>query len=140
MNAYIVEAVRTAGGRRAAKLADWHPADMAAEVFNALVDRCGIDPGAIEDVIFGCVSQIGEQSFHIGRNAVLASRLPESVPAVSTDRQCGSSPARSPFRSAGGHVGHPRRRDCCRRREHESRSNGYADKPRIESRIRRPME
>jgi len=91
MNAYIVEAVRTAGGRRAGKLADWHPADMAGEVLNALVDRCGIDPGAIEDVVFGCVSQVGEQSFHIGRNAVLASRLPDSVPAVSIDRQCGSS-------------------------------------------------
>jgi acetyl-CoA C-acetyltransferase len=91
MNAYIVEAVRTAGGRRAGKLAGWHPADMAGEVLNALVDRCGIDPGAIEDVIFGCVSQVGEQSFHIGRNAVLASRLPDSVPAVSIDRQCGSS-------------------------------------------------
>jgi acetyl-CoA C-acetyltransferase len=91
MNAHIVEAVRTAGGRRAGKLADWHPADMAGEVLNALVDRCGIDPGAIEDVIFGCVSQVGEQSFHIGRNAVLASRLPDSVPAVSIDRQCGSS-------------------------------------------------
>ncbi|MFP3559214.1 acetyl-CoA C-acetyltransferase [Paraburkholderia sp. SIMBA_049] len=91
MNAYIVEAVRTAGGRRGGKLADWHPADMAGEVLNALVDRCGIDPGAIEDVIFGCVSQVGEQSFHIGRNAVLASRLPDSVPAVSIDRQCGSS-------------------------------------------------
>ena len=91
MNAYIVEAVRTAGGRRAGKLADWHPADMAGEVLNALGDRCGIDPGAIEDVIFGCVSQVGEQSFHIGRNAVLASRLPDSVPAVSIDRQCGSS-------------------------------------------------
>ena len=91
MNAYIVEAVRTAGGRRAGKLADWHPADMAGEVLNALVDRCGIDPGAIEDVIFGCVSQVGEQSFHIGRNAVLASRLPDCVPAVSIDRQCGSS-------------------------------------------------
>jgi acetyl-CoA C-acetyltransferase len=91
MNAYIVEAVRTAGGRRAGKLVDWHPADMAGEVLNALVDRCGIDPGAIEDVIFGCVSQVGEQSFHIGRNAVLASRLPDSVPAVSIDRQCGSS-------------------------------------------------
>ncbi|AUT66701.1 acetyl-CoA C-acetyltransferase [Paraburkholderia terrae] len=91
MNAYIVEAVRTAGGRRAGKLAGWHPADMAGEVLNALVDRCGIDPAAIDDVIFGCVSQVGEQSFHIGRNAVLASKLPDSVPAVSIDRQCGSS-------------------------------------------------
>jgi len=89
--AYIVEAVRTAGGRRNGKLASWHPADMAGEVLNALVDRTRIDPRAIEDVILGCVSQVGEQSFHIARNAVLASKLPDSVPAVSIDRQCGSS-------------------------------------------------
>jgi acetyl-CoA C-acetyltransferase len=89
--AYIVQAVRTAGGRRKGKLAGWHPADMAGEVLNALVDRSGIDPSAVEDVIFGCVSQVGEQSFHIGRNAVLASKLPDSVPAVTIDRQCGSS-------------------------------------------------
>src|SRR5688572_15907539 len=89
--AYIVAAVRTAGGRRNGKLAGWHPADMAGEVLNALIDRTGLDPGAVEDVILGCVSQVGEQSFHIGRNAVLASKLPDSVPAVSIDRQCGSS-------------------------------------------------
>jgi acetyl-CoA C-acetyltransferase len=89
--AYIVEALRTAGGRRNGKLAGWHPADMAGEVLNELVGRTGIDPAAIEDVIMGCVSQVGEQSFHIGRNAVLASKLPDSVPAVSIDRQCGSS-------------------------------------------------
>jgi acetyl-CoA C-acetyltransferase len=90
-DAYIVQAIRTAGGRRNGKLAGWHPADLAGEVLNALVDRSGIDPAAIEDVVFGCVSQVGEQSFHIGRNAVLASKLPDSVPAVSIDRQCGSS-------------------------------------------------
>jgi acetyl-CoA C-acetyltransferase len=89
--AYIIEAVRTAGGRRGGRLAGWHPADMAGEVLNALVERTGIDPKAIEDVIMGCVGQVGEQSLHIGRNAVLASRLPNSVPAVSIDRQCGSS-------------------------------------------------
>lgn len=89
--AYIVEALRTAGGRRGGKLAGWHPADMAGEVLSALVKRSGIDPAAVEDVILGCVSQVGEQSFHIGRNAVLASNLPNSVPAVSIDRQCGSS-------------------------------------------------
>jgi acetyl-CoA C-acetyltransferase len=89
--AYIVEAVRTAGGRRNGKLAGWHPADMAAEVLNALVDRSGIDPAAIEDVILGCVTQAGEQGFAFGRNAVLASQLPVSVPAVTIDRQCGSS-------------------------------------------------
>jgi acetyl-CoA C-acetyltransferase len=89
--AYIVEAVRTAGGRRGGALREWHPADLGAAVLNALVDRSGIDPTAIEDVIAGCVSQIGEQSFHVARNMVLASKLPESVPAVTIDRQCGSS-------------------------------------------------
>ena len=89
--AYIIEAIRTAGGKRGGRLAGWHPADMAGEVLNALVERTGIDPKAIEDVIMGCVGQVGEQSLHIGRNAVLASRLPDSVPAVSIDRQCGSS-------------------------------------------------
>lgn len=89
--AYIVAAVRTAGGRRNGKLSSWHPADLGGEVLNALVDRTGIDPRAVEDVIVGCVSQVGEQSFHVGRNVVLASKLPDSVPAVSIDRQCGSS-------------------------------------------------
>nr|WP_294523633.1 acetyl-CoA C-acetyltransferase [uncultured Rhodopila sp.] len=89
--AYIVEALRTAGGRRNGRLAGWHPADMAGEVLSALVERSGIDPAAVDDVIMGCVSQGGEQGFHIGRNAVMASRLPDSVPAVSIDRQCGSS-------------------------------------------------
>ena len=89
--AYIVEALRTAGGKRGGALKDWHPADMGAAVLDALVDKSGIDPAAIDDVITGCVSQIGEQSFHIGRNMVMASKLPDSVPAVSIDRQCGSS-------------------------------------------------
>jgi acetyl-CoA C-acetyltransferase len=89
--AYIVEALRTAGGRRGGALRDWHPADLGAAVLDALVARSGIDPAAIEDVIVGCVSQVGEQSFHIGRNMVMASDLPDSVPAVSIDRQCGSS-------------------------------------------------
>ena len=89
--AYIVEALRTAGGRRGGALKDWHPADLGGAVIDALLERSGIDPKAVEDVIVGCVSQIGEQSFHIGRNIVLASKLPESVPAVSIDRQCGSS-------------------------------------------------
>ena len=89
--AYIVEAVRTAGGRRGGALAGWHPADMGGEILNALTQRTGIDPAAVDDVIVGCVSQIGEQSFHVGRNVVLASCLPDSVPAVTIDRQCGSS-------------------------------------------------
>jgi acetyl-CoA C-acetyltransferase len=89
--AYIVDAVRTAGGRRGGKLAGWHPADMGAEVLNALVDRTGIDPAAVEDVIFGCVSQAGEQTFALARNVVMASKLPASIPGVTIDRQCGSS-------------------------------------------------
>ena len=89
--AYIVDAARTAGGRRNGKLAGWHPADLGGEVLNALVDRTGVDPAAIDDVIMGCVTQAGEQAFAFGRNAVLASKLPDSVPAVTIDRQCGSS-------------------------------------------------
>jgi acetyl-CoA C-acetyltransferase len=89
--AYIVDAVRTAGGRRDGALKDWHPADLGAAVLNALVERTAVDPAAIDDVIVGCVSQIGDQSCHIGRNMVLASSLPDSVPAVTIDRQCGSS-------------------------------------------------
>jgi acetyl-CoA C-acetyltransferase len=89
--AYIVAAARTAGGRRNGRLSGWHPADLAAQVINALLERSGADPALVEDVILGCVSQIGEQSSNIARNAVLASRLPEAVPATSVDRQCGSS-------------------------------------------------
>ena len=89
--AYIVAAARTGGGKRGGALKGWHPADMGAAVLNSLIERTGIDPAAIEDVIAGCVGQIGEQSFHVGRNMVLASSLPDSVPAVTIDRQCGSS-------------------------------------------------
>ena len=89
--AYIVAAARTAGGKKGGALKDWHPADLGAKVLDSLVARAGIDPAAVEDVIAGCVGQVGEQSFHIGRNMVMASTLPDSVPAVSIDRQCGSS-------------------------------------------------
>ena len=89
--AFIVAAARTAGGRRNGKLSGWHPADLAASVLDALIDRSGCDPALVEDVIMGCVGQAGEQASNIARNAVLASRLPESVPATSVDRQCGSS-------------------------------------------------
>jgi acetyl-CoA C-acetyltransferase len=83
--------VRTAGGKRDGALKDWHPVDLGAAVLDALVGRSGVDPAAIDDVIVGCVSQVGEQSFALGRNLVLASSLPDSVPAVTIDRQCGSS-------------------------------------------------
>jgi acetyl-CoA C-acetyltransferase len=90
--AYIVDAVRTAGGKRNGKLAGWHPVDMAAATLDAIVARTGLDGAKVEDVVMGCVSQGGQQAGQIGRNAVLAARhLPNSVPAVSIDRQCGSS-------------------------------------------------
>ena len=91
-DAYIVDAIRTAGGRRGGKLAGTHPVDMAAAVLDAIIERTGIDGAAVDDVIMGCVMQGGQQAGQIGRNAVLAARnLPDSVPAVSIDRQCGSS-------------------------------------------------
>lgn len=89
--AYIVAATRTAGGRRGGRLSGWHPVDLAAQVLNDLMDRTGADPALVEDVFMGCVSQVGEQATNVARNAVLASRLPESVPGTSIDRQCGSS-------------------------------------------------
>ena len=89
--AFIVAAGRTAGGKRGGRLSGWHPVDLAAQVLDALVARSGLDPAAVEDVIMGCVSQIGEQATDVARNAVLASCLPEHVPGTSVDRQCGSS-------------------------------------------------
>ena len=89
--AYIVAAARTAGGRKGGRLSGWHPADLAASVLDSLVDRTGVAPDQIEDVIMGCVMQAGEQSNNIARNAIMASKLPESVPGTSVDRQCGSS-------------------------------------------------
>jgi acetyl-CoA C-acetyltransferase len=89
--AFIIEAVRVAGGRRKGRLANVHAVDLGAMSLNAIAERTGVDPAAIDDVIFGCVTQAGEQSQHVGRNCVLASKLPQSVPAVTIDRQCGSS-------------------------------------------------
>lgn len=89
--AYIVSATRTAGGKREGRLFGWHPVDLAAAVLDDVVARAGVAPDAVDDVIMGCVSQGGEQGLHFGRNAVLASTLPTSVPAVTIDRQCGSS-------------------------------------------------
>ena len=90
--AYIVDAVRTAGGKRGGKLAGWHPVDMAAATLDAIVERSGIDGKRVDDVVMGCVMQGGQQGLQVGRNAVLAARhLGESVPAVTIDRQCGSS-------------------------------------------------
>lgn len=89
--AYIVAAGRTAGGRKGGRLSGVHPADLAGEVLKALATRTDMDPALVEDVIMGCVGQAGEQAVNIARNAVLAGGFPESVPATSVDRQCGSS-------------------------------------------------
>lgn len=89
--AFIVGAVRTAAGKRRGKLSGWHPIDLGGKVLAELVERTGIDPEVIDDVIFGCVDQVGAQSANIARNAILAGGLPESVPGTTVDRQCGSS-------------------------------------------------
>jgi acetyl-CoA C-acetyltransferase len=90
-DAYIVAAARTAGGRKGGRLKGWHPVDLGAEVINALLDRTKADGNLVEDVICGCVSQVGEQAIDVARNAVLASKLPQHIPGTSVDRQCGSS-------------------------------------------------
>src|SRR3954462_15703181 len=103
--AYIVEAVRTPVTRKGTGLAGIHPADLGAHVLNALVDRSGIDPGAGEDVVFGCVDTIGPQAGDIARTAWLAAGLPEHVPGTTVDRQCGSSQQAVPFPAQGGMSG-----------------------------------
>jgi len=99
--AVIVDAVRTAGGKRNGKLSGWHAADLAGEVLKALANRNNLDPELIDDVIMGCVMQVGNQGLNIGRNAVLAAGFPESVPATSVDRQCGSSQQAAHFAAQG---------------------------------------
>src|SRR5579872_6962518 len=99
--AVIVAALRTAIGRRNGRLKDWHPVDLQAQVLSALIERTGIDPALVEDVIIGCVSQVGEQSLNVGRNAVLAAGFPESVPGTTVDRQCGSSQQAIHFAAQG---------------------------------------
>src|SRR6266852_4761027 len=99
--AVIVDAVRTAVGRRNGKLKDWHPVDLAAEVLKALVARNDLDPALVEDVIMGCVMQVGEQGLTVGRNAALAAGFPESVVGTTVDRQCGSSQQAAHFAAQG---------------------------------------
>jgi len=103
--AVIVEAVRTPVGKKDGKLAGWHPVDLLAEVLNAAVERSGIDPSRVDDHITGCVSQTGEQAINIARNAWLAAGLPEEVPAVTIDRQCGSSQQSAHFAAQGVMAG-----------------------------------
>jgi acetyl-CoA acetyltransferase family protein len=99
--AVIVEAVRTPIGRRGGKLKDWHPVDLLAQTLATLVQRTGIDANLIEDVIVGCVIQVGEQGLNVGRNAALAAGFPESVPGTTIDRQCGSSQQAIHFAAQG---------------------------------------
>ena len=103
--AVIIDAVRTPLGRRNGMLAEWHPVDLAAWVLRALVERSDLDAAVVDDVIMGCVSQVGEQGLNIGRNAVLAAGFPDSVPATSVDRQCGSSQQALHFAAQGVMAG-----------------------------------
>ena len=103
--AVIVDAVRTPLGRRNGVLSDWHPADLAAEMLKALAERSSLDPVLVDDVIMGCVSQVGDQTWNIGRNAVLGAGWPESVPGVTIDRQCGSSQQSVHFAAQGVMAG-----------------------------------
>ena len=100
-DAVIVDAVRTPVGRRGGSYKDVHAVDMSAHVLNALAERTGIDPSLVDDVVWGCVGQVGEQGFNIGRSAVLAAGWPEGVPATTVDRQCGSSQQAVHFAAAG---------------------------------------
>jgi len=105
-DAVIVEAVRTPVGKRNGGLAGVHPADLSSQVLSALAERSGIDPVVVEDVVWGCVGQVGEQTFDIARNAVLGAGWPESVPGVTVDRQCGSSQQAVSFAAASVLAGH----------------------------------
>src|SRR2546428_1065059 len=103
--AVIVEAVRTPIGKRNGSLKEIHPVDLLAEALKEVVSRAGVDPGLAEDNITGCVSQVGEQSLNIGRNAWLASGFPEDIPATTVDRQCGSSQQAIHFAAQGVMAG-----------------------------------
>ena len=104
-NAVIVDAIRTPLGKRNGRLKEWHPVDLAAQTLKALVERNNFDPALIDDVIMGCVMQVGEQSLNIGRNAVLAAGLPETIPGTTIDRQCGSSQQAAHFAAQGVMAG-----------------------------------
>jgi acetyl-CoA acetyltransferase family protein len=99
--AVIVDAIRTPLGRRNGKLKDWHPVDLAAETMKALQERNDLDPALVDDVVMGCVMQVGEQAANVARNAVLAAGWPESVPGTTIDRQCGSSQQAAHFAAQG---------------------------------------
>ena len=100
-NAVIVDAIRTPLGKRNGRLKDWHPVDLAAETLKALQERNGLDPAIVDDVVMGCVMQVGEQAVNVARNAVLAAGWPETVPGTTIDRQCGSSQQAAHFAAQG---------------------------------------
>src|SRR6202035_1617408 len=102
----IVDVVRTAFGKRGGALANWHPADLLGFALTSLLERTGVDPGRIDDVIGGCVSQVGEQSTNVPRTGWVSAGPPQSVPATPVDRQCGSSQQAVPFGAAGVAAGH----------------------------------
>ncbi|MHB1712545.1 MAG: thiolase family protein [Acidimicrobiales bacterium] len=104
--AVIVDVVRTAFGKRNGALAHWHPADLLAFALSSLVERTGLDPERVDDVIGGCVTQVGEQSTNVARNGWVAAGLPQTVPATTVDRQCGSSQQAAHFAAAGVVAGH----------------------------------
>ena len=100
-DAVIIDAVRTPGGKRNGKLSGWHPASLAGHVLKTVAERNDLDPALIDDVVMGCVMQVGPQALNIGRNAVLSAGFPESVPATTVDRQCGSSQQAMHFAAQG---------------------------------------
>jgi acetyl-CoA acyltransferase len=104
-DAVIIDAVRTPLGKRNGVLKDWHPVDLAAETLVALAERNDLDPAGVDDVVMGCVSQVGEQTYNVGRGAVLGAGWPESVPGVTLDRQCGSSQQAAHFAAQGVMAG-----------------------------------
>ena len=104
-NAVIVDAIRTPLGKRNGRLKDWHPVDLAAETLKALQSRNGLDPAVVDDVVMGCVMQVGEQAGNVARNAVLAAGWPETVPGTTIDRQCGSSQQAAHFAAQGVMAG-----------------------------------
>ena len=99
--AVIVDAIRSPLGRRNGKLKNWHPVDLASEIMQQLVQRNDLDPALIDDVVMGCVMQVGEQSLNVARNAVLAAGWPDTVPGTTIDRQCGSSQQAAHFAAQG---------------------------------------
>ena len=131
--AVIVDAVRTAGGKRNGKLSGWHPADLAAEVLKALAERNDLDPALIDDVIMGCVMQVGNQGLNIGRNAVLAAGFPESRARHHRRPPVRLVAAGGPLRRPGRHRRRLRHRHRRRRRGHDHHPDGRVDDPRLDA-------